>query len=290
MKKIITIAMAALAISAVACKKDNTNNVGDENNGKTEITVAKDALVAYFPMEDESEKVGGLTVDQKGTTSAANFVAGRNGKCFQGGENQYLLYNLPEKSAILDAKGVTLSFWLNQPVIPQSQAPTPMYFQLCSTDHFWGNLSVTCDRTNPENGEDGFLKLKPVFRGVDGKQIWKGWNADYADSYTAARWIHVIYTYDNVSSEFHAYVNGIDITPENQVACIFDENPSGDLHFENTEKVIIGGWYGKILGENQDEWMGWMENVKIDEIRLYNRALTAEESSSLYDAEIANID
>ena len=169
MKKIYVFGAAALALCAISCNKEN--NGPDTPNGKPEITVAKDALVAYLPFENETAGTAVLTLADKGKTTEANFVEGRTGKCFQGGENQYLIYSVPADSPIRTMKGFTYSAWVNQPEIPQSQEPVPMYFQLSNLDkdapdHFWGNIGFAVDRTAEGAG---YLTYKTCFRhGQDG--------------------------------------------------------------------------------------------------------------------------
>lgn len=288
MKKYFALCAAALALCAMSCTKDNNQDGNNDANKKQEITVAKDALVAYLPFESEEVAVGGLTLADKGTTSEANFVAGRNGKSFTGGENQYLLYNLPEDSPIKTLKAFTLSAWIKQQEIPQAQAAVPMFFQITNTnDHFWGNLALSIDRTAEGAG---YLTYKTRFRHSDAGEIWKAWYGDWADCYPAARWNHLIIIYDNAASEYHVYVNGADITPESAVACVMNEQPAGDLQFVNAEQIAIGVWMPRLLDGAQDEWMGWLDGGQIDELRLYNRALSTEEADALYKAEIANID
>lgn len=289
MKKFYVFGAAALALCAISCNKEN--NGPDTPNGKPEINVAKEALVAYLPFENEAAGTTGLTLADKGKTTEANFVEGRTGKCFQGGENQYLIYNIPADSPIRTMKGFTYSAWVNQPEIPQSQAPVPMYFQLANLDkdtpdHFWGNIAFAVDRT--EEGA-GYLTYKTCFRhGQDGA-IWKTWNGDYGECFPAGRWNHLVFSYNNETSEFHVYVNGADVTPESAVACVMGEKPAGDLEFIGADQIVIGAWLPKILDGATDEWMGWMEKSQIDEFRLYSRALTTDEVSQLYRAEVANI-
>ena len=67
------------------------------------------------------------------------------------------------------------------------------------------------------------------------------------------------------------------------------EKPAGDLEFIGADQIVIGAWLPKILDGAADNWMGWMDKSQIDEFRLYSRALTADEVSQLYRAEVANI-
>ncbi len=287
MKKILVFGAAALALCAISCNKENDKP--NTPNGKAEITVAKDALVAYLPFE--KEEVTGFTLDQKGKTTEANFVQGRTGKSFKGGEEQYLIYNIPADSPLRTMKAFTYSLWVIQPEITYDQAPVPMYFQIANLDAdkkdlFWGNLSYTVDRTAEGAG---YLAFKTGFRHSDAGAIWKTWNGDYGECLPSGRWNHIIISYNNETSEFHMYVNGADVTPESAVSCVMAEKPAGDLSFIGADKLVIGAWLPKILENASDEWMGWMDNSQIDELRIWNRALTAEEVSELYKAEIANI-
>ncbi|MGM9787396.1 MAG: LamG domain-containing protein [Candidatus Cryptobacteroides sp.] len=288
MKKYFALCAAALALCAMSCTKDNNQDGKVDTGKKQEITVAKDALVAYLPFESEEAAVGGLTLAGKGNTSEANFVQGRNGKSFTGGENQYLLYDLPAESPIKTLKAFTLSAWIKHQEVPQEQAAVPMFFQITKSDnHFWGNLSLTIDRC-PAGA--GYLTYKTAFRHSDAGEIWKAWNDNYTECYPADRWNHLIFIYDNVKSEYHVYVNGAEVTPENDVPCVMADQPSGDLTFANAEQIAVGVWMPKLLDGATDEWMGWLDGGQIDELRLYNRALSAEEADALYKAEIANID
>ncbi len=291
MKKIYVFGAAALALCAISCNKEK-NDGPNTPNGKPEVTVAKDALVAYLPFESEAAGTTELVVADKGETTEDNFVNGRTGKCFQGGEKQYLIYTVPQDSPIRSMKGFTYSAWVNQPEILQSQVPVPLYFQLANLDsekpdHFWGNISLAVDRT--AEGAEGNLTFKTCFRHGDDGSIWKQWNGDYGKCFPAGRWNHLIYTYNNETSEFHVYVNGADVTPENVVECKMGENLAGDLSFIGADQIVIGAWLPKLLDGATDEWMGWMDNAQIDEFRLYSRALTAEEATELYRAEVANI-
>lgn len=287
MKKLYVFAAAVLALCTFA-SCDKTPEGPNTPNGKAEITVAKDALVAYFPMEDATEYISKLTPKDQGTGSEANFVEGRTGKCYQGTKGSYLVYDLPADSKIKEMKAFTLSFWLNGPEV--TEAPVPMYFQVSSDDLFWGCMSVSVDRTAVG---DGYLTLKNCFRYNENGAFWKTYADEYDKCWTAARWIHVVYSYDAVKSEFHAFANGAEVTPEGAVACTdwtaAETTPAGNLNWSTASGLNIGAWLPKLVNGATDEWMGDLENVKLDEMRLYNRGLSAEEVAELYRAEIANI-
>lgn len=305
MKKIFTIIAVFAAVAAVSCNKDNGKKNDDAT--KTEVKVAEDALVAYFPLDDASEKVANMALDGQGTGTEANFVAGRKGKCYQGTEGSYLRFNLPENSPVKTLKAFSLSMWLKHAEIDYDHVPTPMVFQITRTDdRCWGNLAVGCDRTAKGAG---WLALKiQAQMGRDGN-MWKTTDKaikneetgqdefPYANVFPAARWNHIIWTYDNATSKYHVYVNGVDKTPENDVDCWKGgENPVavGDLEFINAEQIMIGNWDVKYTSAPNwgwgDNWIGNFTEGQIDEIRLFSRSLTAEEAKALYDAEVDTMD
>jgi hypothetical protein len=133
----------------------------------------------------------------------------------------------------------------------------------------------------------------------DDSEEWKnqrgnGWYVDV----TAPQWRHIICTYDNVSSEFHAYVNGVHVTAfdgteymgVNRWQRDGEDLPLGDLKFNAPEKFAIGAWCDRLAGTalQEDAWASPFKGL-IDELRIYDRGLTAEEVKDLYDAEITQI-
>jgi len=288
MKKILAISAIALAAAALLVSCGKKDPVG--SNGKAEITIAKADLVAYLPLEDATPEVGDFTLASEGQGNADNFKAGRTGKAYYGSVNSYLAYDLGANSPLKDLKAFTVSLWVKQAEIDYDHAPVPMYFNITDpTDACWGNLGMSVDRTATGAG---FLTYKWEFRMGDKGSVWKTWNENYGDCWPAGRWNHVIVTYDNVKSEFHAYCNGVDVTPEADVPCIVNEQPVGDLQFLNATQLWLGNWPVRYYEGFQwgDAWIGHMDEAAIDEFRIYKRALTAEEAKALYDAEVANID
>lgn len=310
MKKVFAIlAVVAATVFAVSCSDKPA-----KDDSKGGVKVAEDALVAYFPLDDATEKIGGLTLDSQGAGTEANFVAGRRNKCYQGTKDSYLRFNIPADSPIKTLKAMSISMWVKHAEIDWDCVPVPQVFQITRTDdRCWGNFAMSCDRTDKGAG---FLTWKVMFQGKELKKdeetgetkefpagIWKTTNAfteeDGVKTYNwptlapAGRWNHIIYSYDNVTSTFHCYLNGADITPENEVDCLFGETgqKAGDLKFLNAEQIMIGNWDVKYTSAEgwgwKDEWIGGFENGQVDEIRVFSRGLTAAEAKALYDAEVA---
>lgn len=270
--------------------------------------IAEDNLIAYFAFEGDGKcEISGMTPSN--ASSPVTFPQGRRGKCFQGtaAATSGLLYSLPTGSKLKDLKAFSVAFWaLMAPnTIETTNAPEQMVFQIDAVegDWVWGNLYFLQHRNFPEaeNERDqkfadmhcGFLKYDDA---VDWKrQTGNGWFLDV----TATQWRHIICTYDNVTSKFHAYVNGTHITAFDGTPYMGvdrkqseDGLPLGDLKFKNAQNLAIGAWSERLNKDGSlDEDAVWASPFrgKLDELRIYDRGLTAAEVTALYQAEVMYI-
>lgn len=303
-------AMTAIlfAVSFTACgDKDDGKKPGggDEKTDPNEI--AKDNLVAYFAFDDNGDDVKGLTPAQTGT--AVSYVAGRRGKAFQGAENAYFLYDLPQNHKLRDLKEFSFSMWIKL-VATIDGGPEPMIFQVDGdTDWIWGNFFFLQNRnTVDENGVAGPSPLCTYFWNDNGTSVvWQGNRANKLNAPSYDRWIHVICTYSKTTSKFHTYFNGAVYTEDGEPYSGTDRfkdgtqdpetqewtgtTPAGELKFKNVTKLSIGRWMGLLNGGLQptDAWAADFTG-QLDELRFYDRGLTADEAKALYDAEVENID
>ena len=283
----------ALVLSLASCKK-NGNDDNNSDSGKTDpSSIATENLVAYIPFDgDGVEKIANITPK----TEKVTFADGRRGQGLKGAEGGYLLYNLPTDSKIRNLKAYSVAFWLKQDAIQNGQVPVPMYFQITSgSDHYNGNVSVTGERLYAPSDS---LLFKNIFRKSGAE--WEVQDVRVTKpSFVAGKWGHYVIRYDNVKSEFKLYVNGVcPLDPEkdadiiNRYAKDADEEGNqpalGDLKFLDADKIIIGAWLPKVVDGATDEWMGDFTG-NMDELRLYDRALTDAEVKTLYDAEVENL-
>jgi hypothetical protein len=290
------------SLALTSCKKDDDDN----DDGKIDpSTIAATNLIAYFNFEDNgNDQISAMTPSNTATTTAT-FVAGRRGKAFQGAsdKNSGLLYILPTNSKLKTLKAFSFSLWVKQVpnTIATTDVPEQMVFQLDGKgDWIWGNLFLLQHRNWPEGGTEkdrNYAEMDCYFW-KDDSEAWKnqrgnGWYVDV----TAPQWRHIICTYDNVTSKFNAYVNGIHITAFDGTAYMGvnrwqrdgEDLPLGDLKFNAPEKFAIGAWCDRLAGDLQED--AWASPFKglIDEFRIYDRGLTATEAKALYDAEVTQI-
>lgn len=289
-------AFAALAACALlaSCNKENNNKVDDGRIDPS--TVAQDALVAYFPFDGTAvEAVTGTKASKVGEGVA--YTNGRRGQALKGVANGYLIFDLPNLNKI---GSFSVSAWINQPTIKTDTPPVPCYLSFLNADNFWNDLAITIDRR-----DDDFLTYKLYWKSeatssqATPYDVWKASNGsttaedgtvtfDWGTAYPANRWSHIVWSYDGATSEFHAYVNGVDVTPESYVATVANDKPAGEIKFHEFSQVLINGWRQVVLENATDEWMGWM-NGSMDELRIYSKGLNAEEAKALYDAEVSQL-
>ena len=103
--------------------------------------------------------------------------------------------------------------------------------------------------------------------------------------------MHLIFEYDAVTSKYKIYKDGVQVVTN---AGVEDRKtgetggPLGALAFANADKINIGSWRPKSEGTATEAWMGWFMG-NLDELRVYDKALTATEAKALYDAEVTMI-
>ena len=283
--KFLSFAFIAMMMSGLmfSCK-DNKDPVDD---GKIDpSTIAASNLIAYFPFESETGSISkgeGITFGKKG--GAASFVDGRRGKAYKGSPNgAYLEYNLAASNPFKTAKGFTVAAWIKTP--PADGAG--MIFQMNGGDDFMGNLCLFL-----EGGCDNeSLDIKGYLYSATPPE-WKGHDIRIKDeAFLSDKWVHIAISYDNTTSTLALWASGLLVHTSIRYFGPEPETGSqpllGNLQFgQNMTKINIGAWKQQIAEEGQD-WMKYYPGL-LDELRIYNKALSETEMKALYDAEVTQI-
>ena len=306
-KKFLSFAVIAMMVSGLFFSCKDKDDKPDPDDGKIDpSTIAKDNLIAYFAFEGDGKDAISAMTPKNTSTTTVTFPVGRRGKGFQGtddGLKSGLLYALPATSKLKNLKAFSISLWVKMVpnTLQTTDVPEQMVFHLDGTgDWIWGNLFLLQHRNWPaaESEKDKKYAEMDCFFFKDDAVAWRGQrgNGWFLDV-TAPQWRHIICTYDNVTSKFHAYVNGVHVTAFDGSEYMGvdrkqDENgPAlGDLKFKDANNLAIGAWCDRLNGTSlqEDAWASPFKGM-IDEFRIYDRALTATEAKDLYDAEVTQV-
>lgn len=288
MKKIFYFAIAMSIAVFASCEKQ-----GDKEDEKeaTKVTVAEDALVLHLPFEDGSVAVGeGVTFASK--EGKAELVDGFIGKAYtntsgNAKEAGYLKYNLAEANCIKSLKSFTFSAWVKRPALGSGA-----FFSVNGGEHDWGS-TMQFFFDNSGEGEDGATyqqfnaRIDSYKEGEDGAKFQAScWpNIQGPEFAKVDEWYHVARTYDAATGAWKVYADGV-LTHEGIHEYGDPAGPFGDLDLASPtmNALYIGGWAAIIDGVNNQDWMTYY-NGSIDEVRMYNRALTDQEIGQLWQQE-----
>jgi len=121
---------------------------------------------------------------------------------------------------------------------------------------------------------------------------WSGQHIGYSNTtFQINQWMHLVFQYNATTSKYIIYKDGVKVLTN---AGVEDRkaNEAGDalgsLNFVNADVINIGAWRPKTENGATDAWMGWFKG-NLDELRVYDKALTATEVKALYDAEVSQM-
>ena len=268
----------SLILGTGSCKKDEATlpPIGGFNNANE---VAASNLVAQISFEGNGTELKSSSA----TASAVNasYEAGIKGQAVKLVKG-YLSYN--EIAALNSLPSNTVSLWAK---FDNNGSSPSVFFSLTRPAEWAGNLNLMSETGWKPAGNDtlvvkGLLVTKiannPSFQDSrndppkGGVQVPKGVN----------QWHHLVATYDGATSNYKIYVDGVKISnPEWE-----PRGTTGPLVFTTPTKLIIGAWGTNLPGGVAEAWQVPLTG-SVDEVRVFNKALTDAEISSLYALEKA---
>ena len=272
-----------LGLSFTSCKPTEPDPYAGKTNPST---IAASNLVAYFPLESATgaiETGAGLTFGK--VSGAGSFVVGRRGNAYQGSTSaHYLEFNVATANLFKDLTEYTYSAWIKCPKPTNGAAAA---FSLNGGDANMGNLDFIIE--SGSNADS--LALKSYL--FNSTTNWKGQDFYlHNKAFLSDKWVHIVSSYNKATSTMAYYANGVLIKTQVKYSdgMVGTTQPLlGALTFgTGMTKFDIGAWWKLAAGTATDAWMVYYPG-KIDEIRIYNKALTSTEVKALYDAEISVI-
>ncbi|OIP56461.1 MAG: hypothetical protein AUK34_11345 [Ignavibacteria bacterium CG2_30_36_16] len=208
------------------------------------ISVWSQGLVAHYPLNGNANDSSGNGND--GTLNGVTFASNNTMTFAQFTSTSYI--NVPDNSTFdfSNASGVTIATWIRQEQSTSGDILRKMGTSGSSDDEYGLWLSSTGQISGGLNGpgQQKILQAKSFL--------------------SLNTWTHVVFMWNKVDSKISFYINGILDTITNSTI----------TSIQNTNAVLrIGAWVQSYL----NSFTG-----SIDDIRIYNRALSYEEIQILY--------
>ncbi|MEO6151429.1 MAG: LamG domain-containing protein, partial [Mucilaginibacter sp.] len=262
-KPILAFVLIGLGITSCQKKYDASSYAPALNiGGFTSTTeIAPSNLIAYWSFNGTLKDTLSGTA---GTGTGTSFTTGFKGQALQGGTGAYAVSTTPD--AVQSMTSFTTTAWIYS---AQSVGATGI-IDISNADEFWGNMTIFFE--NGSTADKGVLKVHVK---NDTKEAWLG-NYDVQNAWN--KWINIAVTYDETTSKFVIYVNGSKLAE--QVVADF-----GAIHFKKAGKMAFGTLHFQTdpsltSATSKQDWAGYLLG-QIDEVRIYNKALSANEVGAL---------
>ncbi|GAB4022962.1 LamG domain-containing protein [Spirosoma sp. KCTC 42546] len=294
--------MAGLVMSAAftSCKKDDDVATLPPIGGyNTSNDVAASNLKAHWTFDGtNNETISGTAPSN---SSNASFTTGTKGQALQLNSG-YLLY--PTITALSSASAipsVTVSSWVKVANNGTTASSVFALTQALSAQGDWnqGPLNMYVE-TGAYKAASDTLQLHSAFHTfLNGNYSTGGDNvtgfglADAGKTYQivkgANKWVHYVMVYDGSSSNIDLYANGQLVSNSTYRNRTVNGVGIGPITLATPTQVVIGAWPNANAGYTQSAAQAWqgLFNGSIDEIRVYNKALSGTDIGYLYQLESA---
>jgi hypothetical protein len=211
---------------------------------------AVDSVRANFPSENPLVSVNGIS-----------------GKAIQGDGTKAIKY--PNANDFNTVTSCTISMWVSNNVNPN----TEFLFSLTSKDYWHESAAFLL----VEHATPTVCQLKFALQ-----DHW----VEYIDNFNKplfdGNWHHLAFTYDETTSLVRVYFDGAEVATPGTSGNL----GLGKLNLKTATNLVLGGWNknANISGPT-DSWISGFSG-KIDQFRLYGKALTASEVLALYNSKL----
>lgn len=295
-KFLISSLVLGMAITAVVTSCSSSSESLPPINGYNNANeVAASFLKAYWPLNGNG--IESVSNTAPTTTQATSYVAGVKGQAasFSTGFMAY-----PAIAALNSTSGsVTISCWAkisNTKLEVGGPSNISPIFSLTRTGETFGNLNLLGETHGLTTSDS--IQVKGVFRikNEDGSEFggdavnmikqepWMDNTHNWAPNKIGGKWAHIVYIFDGPTGTNKIYVNGVKIS--NGAWEVRNGGAAKPLNHFLPTRPVIGALENVVTGTNTDAWNKAL-NGQVDELRIYDKALTPSEIGSLYELELA---
>jgi hypothetical protein len=243
-------------------------------NGYSSVNQIKPGnLVGYWAFNESLiDSVSSAVAANNGTTYLKGFIG--KGLSLNVANTSYILIN-PTAAITSGLQSFTVSFWVN-PVFVDANSDNGIdgilgFVNLSNVSNFWGNIDWFVENgSNPDAA-----KVVVHITGGSG-ETWI--NKSNLTGYFG-KWTNNTITYDASTSMLTYYINGSVAVPATATAW------TGPVSFANSGPWVFGCVHFQTKpsltsGTGSQDWASYLTGT-LDEVRIYNAALTATEVNSL---------
>lgn len=245
----------------------------------------------YEPLKSFFKFDGNLNDEGENDLTATDsrnieYVNGVDGQAIKFGDQGYVLLpvagdtvrhpnefvGLPVDT-IINIGSYTVALWINVPgpVIGGAQG----VFSISHKNQFWGNLDIFLE--NLDNGNEAFIKVHSFnFSGSGNGENW----TEVKIPGFLGKWSHFAVTYDAATSMQIVYADGVKVLEKT-----LGGGSYGPVKFADFNGIVLGNHQFQTnpsrSNHGPEEWAKAM-NGALDNVRIYNKALSASEINGLF--------
>ncbi len=242
--------------------------------------VGKDNLVAYWPLDGNgNEKISGAQPTNSVNASYKSGVKGQSVSLAKG----FLAYG--EVAKLNSLPNMTVALWAN---FDNNGSLPSAFFSMTRANEWAGNINLMSETGWRKAGSDTLLLKGLVVTNVNGNPSFQDSRNEPSKGGVQApkgvnKWNHLVMTWDGATSNFKIYQNGVKVSnPEWE-----QRGTTGPLNFFTPTKPVIGAWGTNVPGGGVAEAWQVPMTGSVDEVRVFNKALTDAEIAALYKLEQA---
>lgn len=288
--------MVASGIALVAsCSSDDSSSLPPIGGYNSADEVAATSLKAYWPLNGNGKE--SISNTSPTNTVATTFVEGVKGQAanFNTGFMAY-----PAITALNTTSGsASISCWAkvsNTKLVAGGPSNISPIFSLTRTGEVFGNLNLLGETHGLVTSDS--IQMKGVFRikNDDGSEFggdavnmlkqesWMDATHTWAANKIGGQWAHIVYIFDGPTGTNKLYVNGVKIS--NSAWEVRNGGNAKMLNHFLPTRPVIGALETVANGTNTDAWNAALKG-QVDELRVYDKALTPAEIGALYELELA---
>lgn len=280
----------AAGLMLAACNLDDIKDIIDDATDKlTEIQTAKDNQVVYLPLNSAEKAVAiGEGISFASKNGAADFKKGQVKDAYFNtsakNDESYLKFNLAKDNALSKLEDVTITVWVKNVEEFQKGGLFSVNGKHFATQD-WPSFVVMfdnkgVDETTQEKRQQ--INGRIMFKKDDGSEtnMWLDtWDPAFA---VYDKWCQIAFTYTASTGAWALYVDSVKV----KEAEYGDKMPFGKCIPADADALYVGGWSSWIEKyQGAADWQTFFAGG-IDEIRIFNKALTETEIAALYKEEL----